>query len=284
MIQPKKSLGQHFLTNRHYCTRIVTLAEIKKSDLVLEIGSGTGALTSFLLEGALSVTALEFDRDMVKALEETYESELNSDPPRLRIHQGNVLKADWGRLLSEPLPGQTPADPETGRPGGKVVGNLPYNISTKILEHSIRYKNLFESFTFMTQKEVSQRILASPGSGDYGYFTLLMELHFHRKAGFDVPPGSFHPPPKVMSHVMQLKPKFIKTDSEREFILLTKTAFSQRRKTLYNSLKPLFPDHRLLSGILEECGIPGQARPQEVTLEQFLAVSKVSRRVLSFKP
>ena len=284
MIQPKKSLGQHFLTNRHYCTRIVTLAEISKSDLVLEIGSGTGALTYFLLDGALSVTALEFDRDMVKALEETYESELNSDPPRLRIHQGNVLKADWGPLLSEPSPGQLPAGSGTGCPGRKVVGNLPYNISTRILEHSIKYKNLFESFTFMTQKEVSQRILAAPGSGDYGYFTLLMDLHFHRAPGFDVPPGSFYPPPKVMSHVMQLKPRFIQTNAEREFIHLTKTAFSQRRKTLFNNLKHLFPDNKILSEILEGCGISGQARPQEITLEQFLAVSEVSRRVLSFKP
>ena len=283
MIHPKKSLGQHFLTNRHYCTRIVTLAEINKSDMVLEIGSGTGALTSFLLEASLSVTALEFDRDMVKALAEKYESELNSDPPRLRIHQGNVLKSDWGPLLSEPVPGQTAEDTGTGASGRKVVGNLPYNISTRILEHSIRYKNLFESFTFMTQKEVSQRILAAPGSGDYGYFTLLMDLHFHRSPGFDVPPGSFFPPPRVMSHVMQLKPRFIQTDAEKEFIHLTKTAFSQRRKTLYNNLKPLFPDRKFLSDILEKCGIPEQARAQEISLEQFLAVSEVSRGVLSFK-
>ena len=283
MIQPKKSLGQHFLTNRHYCTRIVELAGINQSDIILEIGPGTGALTSFLLEKSLCVTALEFDRDMVLALEKKYQAEINSDPPHLIIHQGNVLKANWKQLLSDSLPGREPEKLESGLLKPKVIGSLPYNISTKILEHSIKFKKNFQSFTFMTQKEVSQRILASPGSSDYGYFSLLMEFNFDRTSGFDVPPGSFFPPPKVMSHVAQIRPRFIKTDAEREFIQLTKIAFSQRRKTIFNNLKSLFRDKQLLSSVLEESGIPERSRAQELSLEQFLTISEVSRRVLSFK-
>jgi 16S rRNA (adenine1518-N6/adenine1519-N6)-dimethyltransferase len=283
MIQPKKSLGQHFLTNKHYCTRIIELASVNQSDKIFEIGPGTGALTSFLLENSLCVTALEFDRDMVEALEHKYQVEINSTPPRLWIHQGNVLKTNWKPLLLEILPGQESSDSIAEVLKPKVVGNLPYNISTRILEHSIEFKNHFQSFTFMTQKEVSARILASPGSSDYGYFSLLMDFNFQRIKGFDVPPNSFYPPPKVMSHVMQLRPRFIETEAEKEFIQLTKIGFSQRRKTIFNNLISLFHDKKLLSSVLEECDIPERSRAQELNLEQFLAISEVSRRVLSFK-
>jgi len=273
MIQPKKSLGQHFLTNRRVCMRILDLAGIGRADTVLEIGPGTGALTDFLLKNAGFVTALEFDRDMVKLLGEKYQDAVTSSPPRLLIHQENVLKSDWGQLL--PFPG-----PGSARPA-KIVGNLPYNIATRILEHSIRFKSLFQSFTFMTQKEVAMRIQAAPGSADYGYFTLLMDFNFQRIRGFDVPPGSFSPPPKVMSHVMQLRPLFRETGNE--FLALARQAFSQRRKTLFNNLKPLFPETGRLSSILAECGIPERSRPQELSLEQFLAISDASRGMLSFK-
>ena len=283
MIQPKKSLGQHFLTNRHYCTRIVELAEIDQSDTVLEIGPGTGALTSILLERSRFVTAVEFDRDMVEALEGKYQYAINSNPPHLRIHQKNILNSDWEPFLVYPSPEQAPGRIKPDQIRAKVIGNLPYNISTRILDHSVKFKKFFAGFTVMTQKEVALRILAAPGSSDYGYFSLLMAFNFHRINGFDVPPGSFFPPPKVMSHVLQLKPKFIQTEAEKEFIHLTKTAFSQRRKTIYNNLKCLFPDHKLLASILEESGVSAQTRPQEISLEKFLAISEVSRRVLSFK-
>ncbi len=283
MIQPKKSLGQHFLTNRHYCTRIVELAEIDQFDIVLEIGPGTGALTSSLLERSRLVTAVEFDRDMVKTLEGKYQAVMNSEPPRLRIYQKNILNSDWEPFLHYPFPEQEQYSIKPDQIKAKVIGNLPYNISTRILEHSVKFKKFFASFTFMTQKEVALRILAAPGSSDYGYFSLLMAFNFHRISGFDVPPGSFYPPPKIMSHVLQLKPRFIQTEAEKEFIQLTKTAFSQRRKTIYNNLKRLFPDPEQLLLALEESGVSPQARPQEISLEKFLAISEASRRVLSFQ-
>ncbi len=281
MIQPKKSLGQHFLISRNYCTRILALAEIKNTDNVLEIGPGTGALTTFLLEHANKVAVIEFDRDMVQALETRFAPEINNTPARLIIHQGNVLKTDWAGIIS--LREQeiiTPGlIPEAAKP--KIIGNLPYNIATRILDYSIQYRHLFESFTFMTQKEVSMRIQALPGSGDYGYFSLLMAFYFKRIKGFNVPPGSFSPPPKVMSHVMQLRPRFIETTAEKEFITIIKAAFSQRRKTIYNNLKSLFTDKKILSTVLEECGIAENTRPHEISLEQFLSLSEVSRPMLS---
>jgi len=283
MIQPKKSLGQHFLTNRQYCTRILELAGINHSDMVLEIGPGTGFLTSALLQNSRFVTALEFDRDMISFLGEKFHKEIHSAPPRLRLHQENVLKADWRPLLSC-FPGTEESPPETESPKTKVIGNLPYNISTRILEYSIRFKELFNSFTFMAQKEVAMRILAGPGTSDYGYFSLLMEFNFQRIKGFDVSPGAFSPPPGVMSHVMQLKPRFIEVPSPGQFVGLIKKSFAQRRKTIFNNLKPCCAQPGKLSEILEACGIPENARPQEISLEQFLAVSEAGRTVLSFKP
>jgi len=283
MIEPKKSLGQHFLTNRNYCTRIADLAGIKDGDTLLEIGPGTGALTEVLLEQAAVVHAVEFDRDMVRALEENFRDQLSSAPPRLILHQANVLRSDWQSILCPGNEGQSGNVQDSVKAETAVVGNLPYNIATRILEHSIKFKHLFRSFTCMTQKEVSLRIQAAPGSADYGYFSLLMDFNFERIRGFDVPPGAFNPPPKVISHVMQLRPRFLETGAEQEFITITKAAFSHRRKTIFNNLKLIFPNKKALSAILEECGISEKSRPQELGLEEFLSVSEVSRGMLSFR-
>ena len=283
MIPPKKSLGQHFLTNPRYCSQILELAEITHSDTVLEIGPGTGFLTSYLISNADRVTALEFDRDMVSMLEEKFTNEIRCIPPRLRIVQSNVLSADWRELLFQLRESRDSGNDNQAQFLPKIAGNLPYNISTRILEYSTHYKDWFQSFTFMCQKEVAARILASPGSPDYGYFTLLMEFNFHRKSGFDVPPGAFTPAPKVISHVMQLRPRFIDTACRATFVRIIKTAFRQRRKTIYNNLKPLFQDPKELSRVLNDSGIPEKTRPQQISLEQFLTVSDTCCRVVSFK-
>lgn len=277
MIQPKKSLGQHFLTDHEYCKRIIELAEINRLDSILEIGSGTGLLTSSLLRHGGRVYALEFDRDMVAILLDKFQKEMGENPPRFSLQQGNVLALDWKPLLLSLSGSSVPERP-------KIVGNLPYNISTRILEHASRFKSLYQHFTFMSQKEVARRILAEPGSPDYGYFSVLMDFHFQRISGFDVPPGAFSPPPKVISHVMQLKPRYLEVESEKRFIGLVKIAFSQRRKTIYNNLKSYFPDRGLLSEILKSSGIAENARPQEISLSQFLAVSDSCRGVISFRP
>ena len=160
----KKSLGQHFLADPNYCGKIARFAAIDSQDSVVEIGPGTGHLTQVLLGMARQVTAIEFDREMVAYLQEQWpEKGINQGAP-LTIVQADVLTLDWNTIL-----GTGPV---------KVIGNLPYNISTRILQKMTEIKDRFHSCTVLIQKEVAQRILASPNSKDYGYFTLLMEYHF----------------------------------------------------------------------------------------------------------
>ncbi|MEE8348713.1 MAG: 16S rRNA (adenine(1518)-N(6)/adenine(1519)-N(6))-dimethyltransferase RsmA [Acidobacteriota bacterium] len=251
----KKPLGQHFLANPGYCQKIVQFAQIGPDDTVVEIGSGTGLLTQALLPLARKVVAIEFDSELVQYLKEHFRDQ------GLDIIQADILSFDWS---------------SAGPPPFKVVGNLPYNIATRILQEMIPIKDKFQSGTFLLQKEVAQRILSPPNCKDYGYFTLLMEYHFHRTAGFDIPPGVFVPPPKVTSHVLQLEPRDppFPVPEESAFRTLLKTAFQHRRKTLWNNLKS-GRDPGQLRPAFEGCRIPAQARPEQVTLEQYACLGRV---------
>jgi 16S rRNA (adenine1518-N6/adenine1519-N6)-dimethyltransferase len=256
----KKSLGQHFLADFEYCQKIVQFAQIGPEDTVVEIGPGTGQLTRALLPRAQKVVAIEFDREMVQYLKRHYRDDAAA-AERLDIIQADILSFNWALL---------------GNNRFKVIGNLPYNIGTQILQHMIPIKDRFQSGTFLLQKEVAQRILSAPNSKDYGYFTLLMEYHFDRIAGFDVPPGVFLPPPRVTSQVIQLKPHEppYPVPDESAFRRLLKSAFQQRRKTLWNNLKS-GRDPERLEPAFEVCRIPAQARPETVTLEQYACLRRM---------
>ncbi len=258
----KKSLGQHFLADSNLCRKIVRFAEINSQDSVLEIGAGTGHLTRVLLSMARRVTAVEFDREMVNYLRDQWPENSTHQGAPLTIIQADVLTLDWNTIL------------DTGPV--KVIGNLPYNISTRILQRMIEIKDRFQSCTVLIQKEVAQRILAAPDSKDYGYFTLLMEYHFQRKAGFDIAPGAFVPKPKVVSHVLKLIPRQHPHEvSDYEgFLTLLKEAFQQRRKTLWNNLKQNRDPERLRAAF-KTCHIASQARPESVTLEQFACLAQM---------
>jgi 16S rRNA (adenine1518-N6/adenine1519-N6)-dimethyltransferase len=260
-VQPKKNLGQHFLVDTGYCSRIIGYADIQPGDTVIEIGPGTGQLTGLLLETAQAVIAIEFDPDMVEHLQRLFPG----DHPlsrKLTILNADVLQIQWQDL------------PEGSHV--RLVGNLPYNISTKILSQTAEVKERFHSFTFMVQKEVAERILAKPGNKDYGYFTLLMEYHFQRFRGFAVPPGAFVPPPKVVSYVMRVAPReppYPVPDYSR-FLTLLKVSFQQRRKTLWNNLKRSFPEHKL-SEALSRCRLDPRTRPEELDLQQFACLARM---------
>ena len=256
----KKSLGQHFLANAGYCQKIAHFAQIRPEDTVVEIGPGTGQLTQVLLPLAQKVIAVEFDRDLVEYLKQHYLQE-HLAAKHLDIVHADILSFSW------PIP---------GKHRFKVIGNLPYNIATRIMQHMIQIKDRFQSGTFLLQKEVAQRILSAVNSKDYGYFTLLMEYHFERIAGFDVPPGVFIPPPKVTSQVIQLKPRQppYPVPDESAFRTLLKNAFQQRRKTLWNNLKA-GRDPQELGSAFESCSIPAQIRPEEVTLEQYACLGRM---------
>jgi len=257
----KKSLGQHFLANSDYCQKIAQFAQIGPEDTVVEVGPGSGQLTRVLLPLARKVIAVEFDRDLVRYLNEHFLEDNDDAPKHLDVIQADILSFNWALAGKHPF---------------KIVGNLPYNIATQILQNMLPIKDRVQSGTFLLQKEVAQRILSSPNSKDYGYFTLLMEYHFERTPGFDIPPGAFVPPPKVVSQVIQLRPRnspFL-VPSEPHFQGLLKEAFQQRRKTLWNNLKSGH-DPESLESAFEACCIPSRARPQEVTLEQYACLGRM---------
>lgn len=260
-VRAKKSLGQHFLADLNFCRKIVRYAGLTPSDRVVEIGAGTGQLTAVLLQQARQVIALEFDENLVEHLRKRFQAELAASEPRLEIRQVDVLH--WN---GQDLPEEDPV---------KLVGNLPYNISTRILAKTTEFKDRFHSFTFMVQKEVAQRILAQPGSKDYGYLTLLLEYHFHREAGFDAPPGVFVPPPRVWSHVMKILPRTGGQEDPQPLMTLIQQAFQHRRKTLWNNLlRASFPRPHLQRAF-RLCGLGPRRRPEEVTLQEFQCLARV---------
>ena len=258
----KKSLGQHFLADPNYCRKIARFAQIDSRDSVIEIGPGTGHLTEVLLSMARRVTAVEFDREMVQYLQDQWPEKGITQGAPLTIVQADVLTLDWNTIL-----GTHPV---------KVIGNLPYNISTRILQRMIEIKDRFQSCTVLIQKEVAQRILAAPDSKDYGYFTLLMEYHFQRVAGFDISAGAFVPKPKVLSHVLKLVPRQPPHEvSDYEgFLTLLKEAFQQRRKTLWNNLKRNHDPERLRAAF-QACHMDTQARPESIRLEQYACLAQM---------
>lgn len=257
-VQAKKSLGQHFLTDPNYRRKILSYAQINPLDTVVEIGPGTGSLTELLLSTARKVIAIEFDSSLIRHLKDRFRGA--SD---LLLLEADILELDWRNIVE----------------GGpvKIVGNLPYNISTRILLKMTEFKDRFHSFTFMVQKEVAERVLARPESKDYGYFTLLIEYHFTRVKGFKVPPGAMTPRPKVISCVMKLLPcdPLYPVADYDHFVALLKTAFRHRRKTLWNNLKPSLPEPHAIDAAFSSCRVLPRARPEQVTLEQYSCLARV---------
>lgn len=222
----KKSLGQHFLTDNNIITKILKSVNTEEGDRVIEIGSGTGALTKWLVQQHKDVHAIEVDQRAVAVLEEQLEG--------LTIHQKDVLKVDWKELISE-----------TGKT--VVIGNLPYYITSPILFSLLEHRLHFSEAILMMQKEVAQRLVAIPSTKEYGILSVQTQLMSTPELLFDVSPNSFSPPPKVMSSVIKLtfnKPKLPCSDATLKSVV--RTAFNQRRKKLSNSLKPalgeFFPD------------------------------------------
>lgn len=239
----KKSLGQHFLHDEGMCCRIVDSVAHKAGMQLLEVGPGGGAITKHLLQwGDVTYKAVEIDHEKVVHLLQQY--------PAIA---GRIIEADILRV-EKPFEGLF-----------SVVGNFPYNISSPIMFRMLEWEPDVEEVTGMFQKEVAQRIAAGPGSKTYGILSVLMQAFFEVKYLFDVPPGCFTPPPKVMSGVLRFtnihNPHAI-TD-KKVFIRLVKAAFNQRRKTLRNALR----------GTLSEAALTGEAlmsqRAEQLSVAEF---------------
>jgi 16S rRNA (adenine1518-N6/adenine1519-N6)-dimethyltransferase len=250
----KKRLGQHFLTDRSILRRIVQFAKITPEDTVVEIGAGAGALTRELAAVAFRVIAIEIDRDWVTGLRAGM-------PANVDIVEGDALEVDF--------------------PAGKfrLAGNLPYNVATPLFKRFIEDRERIIDVTVMIQKEVAERMIARPGTGEYGPLSVLIQYYANVTYGFTVPPGAFKPRPKVDSAVIRLDWKS-EVPEAHDFTDFVQQAFSSRRKKLVNNLLRLFPalGRQEVLRLIDKTGIGIDARPEELSLSDFLRVYNELRK------
>jgi 16S rRNA (adenine1518-N6/adenine1519-N6)-dimethyltransferase len=251
-VRPKKSLGQHFLHDQQTARHIVSALKTGPDQpAVLEIGPGMGMLTKLLLEKSdIALTVIEIDRDSVAYLKTYY---ANTD---LRILEGDFMELDLETLY----PGKF-----------SIIGNFPYNISSQIFFKALRYRHQVDQLVCMLQKEVAERIAAPPGSKTYGILSVLLQAYFDIEFLFQVPPGVFTPPPKVMSAVIRLQRNHVGRlpCDEVLFVQVVKQAFNTRRKTLRNALKNLnLPSEISALDIMDK-------RAEQLSVEAFVDLTQL---------
>ncbi|MFN4312666.1 MAG: 16S rRNA (adenine(1518)-N(6)/adenine(1519)-N(6))-dimethyltransferase RsmA [Chitinophagaceae bacterium] len=242
----KKSLGQHFLRDENICRKIVSALQERPFDRLLEVGPGGGALTKHLLQiENIDFRAVELDHEKVEFLLREYPA-LNG-----RLIEGSIL--DIPAPFSQHF---------------TLVGNFPYNISTQILFRVLEWKDQLEAMIGMFQKEVAHRVAAPSGNKVYGVLSVLVQAFFEVEYLFDVHENCFNPPPKVKSGVIRLTPRteIVPMRSEKDFFLLVKTAFNQRRKTLRNAVRGLFEPAELEDSLFLK-------RAEQLTVAQFAALT-----------
>jgi 16S rRNA (adenine1518-N6/adenine1519-N6)-dimethyltransferase len=246
---PRKRFGQNFLQDEAIIYRIVECINPQPAQVIIEIGPGLAALTKPLQQALGHLHVVELDRDIIEILKTKFTQE------QLTIHDGDALKMDFSQF-----------------PTARVVGNLPYNISTPILFHLSQFSNI-TNMVFMLQKEVVERICAKPNSSDYGRLTIMLQYKFKCRYLLDVPPESFYPAPKVDSAIVSLTPR---TDSDYSLVneeklnQVVSKAFNQRRKTISNSLKGLISIEQLAS-----IGLNNMLRAENIAIEDYIKLSQM---------
>ena len=259
----RKRFGQHFLEPA-WVARLLASLSPAPGEVFLEIGPGRGALTIPLASRVHRVIAVEIDRDLARILRERL-------PSTVRVVEADFLEVDLAGLLAA----------ETGPV--RVIGNLPYNVSSPILFkllHAAGHGEVLSEATLMLQKEVADRVLARPGSGDYGSLAIQVALLADVERVLTLPPGAFRPPPKVTSAVvrMRFRPPRVDVGSVDTFERVVRGIFLQRRKTLANALKPVADSFdRSAANLIAAAGVDGRKRPEELTLDD---VARLSRAVL----
>ncbi len=273
--RPSKKLGQHFLVHEHSVEKIMKFADVGREDVVLEVGPGLGALTVPLAKRVRKLYAVEVDTELVKLLKERVVPEdLKS---RIEIIEADILKVDICSIAQE---------------AGKklrVFGNLPYNISSPVLFKLWENHYLIEDAVFMLQTEVAERLVAKPGTKDYGILTVLLAYRGDIRKGFTLKPEEFYPVPKVGSMVIKIgfnkKPQVLLAPPEEKlFVKLVKTSFGQRRKMLRKSLLRMDPGAKeFLPKVFERSGVSPEARPETLSVEDFCRLAKEMSRVIMGK-
>ncbi|MCP3676658.1 MAG: ribosomal RNA small subunit methyltransferase A [Deltaproteobacteria bacterium] len=258
---PRKRFGQNFLVDRNIAGKIIETADVGEGETIVEIGPGRGALTGGLLDAGAEVVAIEIDRDLAAALGERF-----VDTEGIEILCADALGFSYLDLAE--------------RRGGrlKVVANLPYNISTPILFKLLDEREAFTSLLLMLQREVAERIVAGPGTKEYGVLTIFSQLLADVRIEFHIPPTAFSPRPKVESSLVRfdiLKQPRVDVEDTALFKRVVKAAFGTRRKTILNALKSLGLSREELLGVLEAAGIDPRSRGETLTLASFALLSSV---------
>lgn len=251
MVSPRKSLGQHFLHDPGTIRRIIQAIHPQAGDAVVEIGPGPGALTLPLLEILGDLDAIELDQRMLADL-----ARRAKPLGTLRLHHADALSVDLQTLRQGPRK-------------LRLVGNLPYNISTPLLFHLLDQAVHIQDMHFMLQKEVVARMAASPGGGDYGRLSVMIQYYCQVARLFTIGPGAFSPPPRVDSAIVRLIPREPLPPRNPGLERVVRQAFSQRRKTLRNSLSGLLDDETIRGA-----GVDPEWRPQALDLSAFLALGR----------
>lgn len=249
---PRKRFGQNFLTDQSVLHRIVAAIAPHADDHMVEIGPGLGALTHLLLQTLNHLQVVELDRDLVAYLEKTF----NRD--KLTIHAGDALQFDFGSLAASAHK-------------LRIVGNLPYNISSPLLFHLTQIAAHVQDQHFMLQKEVVERMVAPPGSKTYGRLSVMLQWRYQMELMFIVPPTAFDPPPRVESAIVRMTPIAQPFACEaKKLEKIVQQAFAQRRKVLRNSLAGLLTEKDLI-----DTDIDPQVRAEQVSVKQFVALANL---------
>jgi 16S rRNA (adenine1518-N6/adenine1519-N6)-dimethyltransferase len=249
-LTPRKRFGQHFLHDISVIQKIITAINPHPPHAIVEIGAGQGALTFALLKFVDELDAIELDRDLVSYLHNQHSSK-----GKLHIHSADVLKFDFNQLVKDEKP-------------LRIVGNLPYNISTQLLFYLLNFVHCISDITVMLQKEVVNRMIAQPNTSEYGRLSVMLQYHYDIKKLFEVSPNAFYPKPKVDSSVVHLMPYRVlpvQVLDSQNFSHIVSCAFSQRRKMLRNTLKTLITDEEM-----KNLAIDPNARPESLTVLDFV--------------
>ena len=248
---PRKRFGQNFLTDQAVLHDIIAAIAPRPDDTMVEIGPGLGAMTGLLLQSLRQLHVVELDRDLVARLKKQFDAE------RLVIHEGDALQFDFTSI------------PVAEGSKLRVVGNLPYNISSPLLFHLAELAPQVQDQHFMLQKEVVERMVAEPGSKTYGRLSVMLQWRYHMELVFVVPPAAFDPPPQVDSAIVRMIPLPQPLPCNAATLArVVQQAFSQRRKVIRNCLAGMFSERDLI-----DTGIDPQARPEAIPVEQFVALA-----------
>lgn len=268
-VKAKKNLGQNFLVDQAAILGIVKAADIQPNDQVIEIGPGIGSLTEQLLLAGAKVFAYEVDDSLPEILQNELPPKIDNQPlsQRFKLLLKDVLKANFKEDLAGFFDLKKPI---------KVVANLPYYITTPIIFALAESDLHFASLTLMMQKEVAERLEASPGNKEYGPLTISVQTEMKVNLALQVSHNSFMPRPKVDSSVVVLTPLKDKPviGNRQHFVWVVKMCFAQRRKTLNNNLKALVPDNTTREALIKELGVDPRIRPEDLTIKQFIKITR----------